>query len=468
MKCSAGEVSKRRGLAFFCALLAVGTMFYVLNCLTPLFADDYLYCFSYATGERITSLSQIIPSQLAHYQTINGRFLLHTIAQFFLCLGKDVFNVVNVFVFLGFAAVICYLGLGESPAKRPALFLLTVCLLFLQLPSFGQSFLWLDGACNHYYGPFIALLALLPYRKAAASGGEPGRLGFLKVPGMLLLGFLGGATIEHMAGALVLMQLGYLLWFRLEKRRLPLWMPAGVLGAVLGCATLLLSPARSGAGNGSLVGMVVSAGYITCRLLAEFGLVLLLALALLLYLLLSGKRSFRDAARFPLTAIAFLGFLASAYASVLADYFPERAMTGPLAMLLVTLLSAYVECRDHFDLKIPAAVTASIAAVVIFISLGAYGTAVFRLSEVMDEHSYRETLIEEALARGEDEVEIPAIKSDNRYSCFKYNGYVGDLYPDADSWLNKPMARYYGIGRIYKNDNLSNDYVGGLNKLTEK
>ena len=89
----------------------------------------------------------------------------------------------------------------------------------------------------------------------------------------------------------------------------------------------------------------------------------------------------------------------------------------------------------------------------------------FRLSEVMDEHEYRVALIEEAKERGENEVEIPAIKSDNRYSCFKYNGYVGDLYADPDSWLNKPMAKYYGIDRIYKNDNLSSDYVGGLSKL---
>lgn len=458
---------KRQRIAFLLSLLAVGGMFYVLNCLTPLFADDYLYCFSFETGERITSLEQIIPSQIAHYESANGRFLLHTVAQFFLFLGKDVFNIVNVFVFLAFAAVICYLGLGENPAKRPALFLLTVCLLFLQLPSFGQSFLWLDGACNHYYGPFIALLALVPYRKAAASTEEPGRPGLIKALGILLLSFLGGATIEHMAGSLLLMQLGYLLHFRLEKRKIPLWMPAGVLGTVLGCVTLLLSPARSSAGNSSILGMIVSAGYITCRLLSEFGLVLLLLLAMALFLLLSGKRSIRDALRFPLTAIAVLGFLGASYASILATYFPERAMTGPLALLIVVLLSFYTECRDHFSLKVPAAVTAAVAAVAVFISLGAYGTAVFRLSEVLDEHNYRVALIEEAKERGEDEVEIPAIKSDSRYSCFKYNGYVGDLYADADSWLNRPMAKYYGIARIYKNDNLSNDYVGGLDKLGE-
>lgn len=462
------KIVRNRRLTFLFALLTVGGMFYVLNCLTPLFADDYLYSFSFATGERLTSLGQILPSQIAHYQSANGRFLLHTVAQFFLLVGKDVFNVVNVFVFLAFAATICYLGLGESPAKRPSLLLLVVSLLFLQLPAFGQSFLWLDGACNHYYGPFIALLALVPYRKAASSAGDAEHAGLLKAVGVLLLGFLGGATIEHMAGALVLMQLGYILYFKLAKRKIALWMPAGLVGAILGCVTLLLSPARSSAGNSSIIGLVVSAGYITCRLLAEFGLVLLLMLALVLYLLLSGKRSLRDAVQFPLTAIALLGFLAASYASILATYFPDRALTGPLALLIITLLTFGSECRDRFRLEIPVSVTAAVAAVAVCISLGAYGTAVFRLSEVMEEHTYRVERIEAAIARGEDEVEIPAIKSDNRYSCFKYNGYVGDLYADADTWLNQPMARYYGIARIYKNDNLSNDYVGGLDKLTEK
>lgn len=56
---------------------------YVLNYYTPLYADDYSYSFSYLNGERIVSFSQLIDSQIAHYQKVNGRSVVHFLAQLF-------------------------------------------------------------------------------------------------------------------------------------------------------------------------------------------------------------------------------------------------------------------------------------------------------------------------------------------------------------------------------------------------
>ena len=47
--------------------LGVGILFYILNCRTPLFADDYSYLYSWYAGERITGLKDIFLSQYRHY-----------------------------------------------------------------------------------------------------------------------------------------------------------------------------------------------------------------------------------------------------------------------------------------------------------------------------------------------------------------------------------------------------------------
>ena len=71
--------------ALLCAVLA-------LNLLTPFAADDYFYAFSFATGERIVSLRQLIPSLIAHGQIMNGRYAPHFFVQLFTMLPDFVFE----------------------------------------------------------------------------------------------------------------------------------------------------------------------------------------------------------------------------------------------------------------------------------------------------------------------------------------------------------------------------------------
>lgn len=84
------EIQRKRILGIIVTLLITGILFYIMNIYTPLFADDYDYSFSFASGERITSVMQIPNSQREHYFRVNGRFTTHTIAQLFLLFGKKI------------------------------------------------------------------------------------------------------------------------------------------------------------------------------------------------------------------------------------------------------------------------------------------------------------------------------------------------------------------------------------------
>lgn len=69
--------------------------------------DDLFYQYSFATGERISSISQIFPSQVEHWFTQNGRFIDHYIVQVLLCLcGQTVFAFANAIVYAGFALLL--------------------------------------------------------------------------------------------------------------------------------------------------------------------------------------------------------------------------------------------------------------------------------------------------------------------------------------------------------------------------
>lgn len=57
---------------------------FLLNYYTPYYADDYNYMYSFALGERITNIRDIVPSMVAHYESMNGRIVLHFLAQLFL------------------------------------------------------------------------------------------------------------------------------------------------------------------------------------------------------------------------------------------------------------------------------------------------------------------------------------------------------------------------------------------------
>ena len=77
-------------------LAIIGVIFYLMNCFTPLFSDDWHYCFIFGTTNPIESLKDLFISQYTHYFQQNGRFIPHVIVQFFDGIaGKEWFNIFN-------------------------------------------------------------------------------------------------------------------------------------------------------------------------------------------------------------------------------------------------------------------------------------------------------------------------------------------------------------------------------------
>ena len=84
-------------VAVFVAIAAIcAAFFYALNLQTSLIADDFNYRFVFGTAsQRVERITDIFGSMRSHYNTMNGRLVLHFLTQLFLLWGKPVFNLVN-------------------------------------------------------------------------------------------------------------------------------------------------------------------------------------------------------------------------------------------------------------------------------------------------------------------------------------------------------------------------------------
>lgn len=443
--------------------LVIAVLFYVLNFYTPLFADDYSYSFSFSTGERIESVSQIVDSQIAHYQIMNGRSITHSLAQVFLLVGDRIFNYVNVFFFLLLILLVYFHACGTFRNFSLSKYTMIAMLLFLSTPAFGQSYLWITGAANYLYGILIVLCVLIPYRlyiNVDSSNFHP-LFEALSACIYFFLCIIAGWTNENTSIAMIVMMIGYIARFCLKSRRIHAWSVTGCIGGIIGCMLVLLSPGTAkrlevAGGSGGIFSWLKRVVLYSCDMIVYFHLEILLFVILLCLYLYQKKRVLgKDTLKkvvlmcqeCDVSLIYFLGFLASVYSMIVSPQFPERAWSGPLILFIISIIG-FSSLVDMSETR--AVVGKRIAfgfALLLFAST--YVNAYFELKNVNASYCDRVSIIENARSSGKSSVGIPSICGWSGYSCYYSNfGNSGDLDVDSSKWPNTAIARYYEIGEI--------------------
>ena len=152
-----------RPIWLLCA--AVFITVFLLSVLTPKYADDFCYTFSFATDRRIQSVADIFPSMATHRVLLNGRVVPHFFVQLFLMFPKAVFSVLNALQ----AVLLMLLSSRYLQSEGRTKCLVLLCGLFgiwIFSPSFGENYLWLDGAVNYSWALTALMLFLIPYGAA--------------------------------------------------------------------------------------------------------------------------------------------------------------------------------------------------------------------------------------------------------------------------------------------------------------
>lgn len=429
-------------------LLAVIAAFYALNVLTCLYADDYSYTYTFAVTEgkyRISNLYELFLSQMNHYRVMNGRAVVHTLAQLFLMWGKPVFNVLNTAAFVSLGVLIYRHGHGKDGPPRPAMLFCVFGLLWVVTPAFGQSFLWLVGSCNYLFGILFILAALLPVTKALDGTFAP--MAGWKTALYFPLCLLAGWTNENNSVALVVIFLCCVAWLLATKRKIPAWVWAGLVGSIIGCLLLLLSPGEATrlanvGGFGGLRTWIQRGLSITAHLAAYLGI----ELGLILIFFIKGMLNKRPVGGLLKPGIFFLAGLASTYSMVLSPQFPTRTWSGPVVFFTVTLIALWrwVEPEPNGEHRVFTRVMAAVAVLAI---AGTYVWAVQDLNETRHAVALREAYIAEESAAGHRDVTLSPIHGQTKWNCYtKYD----DLNDDPAQWPNTAYALYYGLDSVSK------------------
>ena len=417
-------------------LLAIFLLLLYCNLHTALVADDFQYCFSFADGSRISSVGQILPSMAAHRHVMNGRVFAHALVQLFLLLPKGVFNVCNALAFTALVYLLARPCCVEEPCSALLLLAVFGCVWVLQ-PEFGQVFLWLDGSLNYLWCAVLCLLWLRPWADFFLTGREPGKTGQLA---FVFCSFVVGAWSENSSVALVFMALLFLaLGFFREKTAPQPWQLASLAVFLAGFLYMMLAPATA-ANKAAEMKLTVLLGNF-----AETGLFYLrfwpLLLSFPLFYVLALKKGAPEKRR--LLALVYLGgSIAGHFVLTFALYCAGRSTYIGLALLIAAnalLLGALIQGGWP---SLPAALCALCLLITVWrVAVGVQD--ILRTDWLLD---FNVELIEECLANGERDLQVPRPYARTKYSALEGLGYLST--EDAGEWYNVYMARYYGADSI--------------------
>lgn len=222
----------------------------LINLKTPLIGEDFVLAspVAYQKASISIRIPQIITKICLQIQYWNAR-IGEQFAIIFSSFDKNIFNILNTIILLGF----CYLAIVFSKGELPRLnqiftyFLISLCVSFLIvfIPALGEIFFWMDGATNYLWGIVILMLFFLPYRFLFK-----GRDVLNKRPFMIILFYLmaifAGFTNENTVPVILLLNLTQMVWlikYRKSEIRLPRWQWIGT--TILGLSFLLFIFLRS-------------------------------------------------------------------------------------------------------------------------------------------------------------------------------------------------------------------------------
>lgn len=439
---------------------AVFLVMLALNLLTPYVADDYTFAFSYATGERLGSLWDVLVSQWHHYFHWSGRFLIKCLAQGFTLLPKAVFDLLNAAVYAGLGLVLHRLAVGQKGRFAPAVLALIYLSLWMVSPVFGQTNLWMCGSVNYLWATFFCMGALVPYGLHLH---RPLAAGRWLAPACLLAGLAaGGASENTSAGLLValVLSLGFFLW---RDRKAPAWAWLGLAGALAGFALLILAPGNyqrhdtAADPRGALT--VLAVRFLTAldRLAGGGGLVLLVLFGALLCLLALQKPG---AAGLAWPLILFAAGLGANFAMILSPVYYPRSTHGVFAFLTAACAACAVQLEGRTARRALAAGAAGLAmAAAVQLVWAGYDIASFFAMK-----QARAAELEASAAAGQTSVVTYAIEPYTRW-CAGWG--LPDLREDPDDWVCADTARYYGLESLSASEARTYPFPGRTNTALE-
>lgn len=449
---------RKKIFSFIAVVVIVFAGVCALNFLTHYASDDYRYHFFYSSSQDnirwLSGIGDIPLSMWNHYNLWGGRIVAHSIVQFFALFDKSVFNIFNslIYVVLG---LILYLHIDRDVKKWKPLFLILIyALIWLWIPQFGTSVLWMSGSCNYLWMSVLLLLFLLPYRSHAERQNKRKWNGILTVV-MIPLGLLSGCTNENGGGAVIFLGLLFIGIWVWKKIKIPFWSIAGILTACLGFLFLIAAP-----GNGKREGIgMIEFGELLRRLreLAGFsyhavfipGVIFIL---LFCYIKARKKITFWQCVRECAVPISYvLAGAASVAVLVMSPIIAARSWMFAVCFLIIADGILFLDILQNFEWSMTTVKRGT--ACVVIVCFGIYGAAFLDIRDTYRQINREIREIEEQKEAGISDITVTKFEAtENPYNAFSK---TRDLSWDREDTFNVWMARFYDVDTIgiYAEDN---------------
>lgn len=328
------------------ALIAIFLLVFITNRKIVFMMDDIWYWHNLVTDEPISSISDIIESQIWHYNNWGGRTVAHSVLQLLLWSGFLVSDIFNTIVL----ALLSFIIARDSGKKNMIWsILLAVSLIISCNPALRDTLFWQSGCANYLYMSVIYLPFAWIYihclknidesdscssnSKCPFSSTNPAINILLSVV-LLVWGILAGWTNENIGPTIALLTIAVEIVLAINKKQLKIWMFLGTTGSIIGSALMILAPGNRirelevpDYGNWKLN---------LCRRVVDYlkpaydwllPIILITVFSVALYVLV--KKHIPDVS----TIIILSAGIVSYGALILSPHIPERAMFGIIVFL---------------------------------------------------------------------------------------------------------------------------------------
>ncbi len=445
---------KHRKQIFFLIIVVAIIAIYAYNLLTPYLSDDYAYAYQVRQAD---SLWDLIKQQYGEYLSNSGRVIGQFNIRLSLAVDKHVFNVVNSFMF-GVLVLLMYHNVSKKKKHDIFLLLLIVVFLWRYAVDFGQTMLWICGACNYLWGSVFILGFVTFYRRFLKKADDIKHPILLAI-GTLLFGVLAGWCNENTSGGgllLVLMFAANFVWDRKKagQKKIYPFMITGVAGMCLGILGMISAPgvrSRSATmAEGSYTGLVglLSRIYKTTVTVRElFFELLIIMIVVLVFLVLQKKLKEWKQIRTNTSVLFLVAAAATAYVLAIIPTTTDRAFFGAGIFLMIAVLSGIMEIDVDKELVLKGAKYSLVGILCLWFAF-TYLENLVNVARIYREENERIELIkaDKADPNGDGIVVVPQFREAfaNPYSC----AHVSDMTDDKEYWINIFYEIYYDVGNI--------------------
>ena len=448
-----GFIEKHRKHVFIFILFAAFVMIYAYNILTPYMSDDYAYA---CNVREASSLWDLMRQQYGEYLSNSGRVIGQFNVRLSLSVDKQVYNLVNSFMFMALV-LLMYANIRRRRKNDIFVLLLIITFLWRFAVDFGQTMLWICGACNYLWGSVFILGFVTLYRHFLERP-EKIRHQALLAAVTFPFGVLAGWCNENTSGGglMLVLMFGLNFWWERRKKKARSVYPfmiSGVAGMCCGMLGMISAPGirnrsetMSEGEYAGIVGLFSRIYKITINLRKLFFPVIVIMVIVLVFLVLQKKLQRWQQVRQNETVLFLTAAVATSYALAMAPTPMDRAYFGAGIFLFIACIQGIVDVSDHEQTI--RAVKYSLVSVLCVWLFFTYLDNLVNLARIYREEQERITLIREEKADpdGDGIVVVPKLREAfrNPYS----NAHDSDLEDDKEYWINLFYESYYDVGNI--------------------